>query len=267
MSIPNLSLEGRAAIVTGAGSRMGIGSAIALSFAEAGADVAICDIVVEGGGMESLFNEIKQLGRSSLALQTDVTKKSDVDNLVKRVTDEFGFIDILVNCAGGGPPRPAFLEMPEEHWDTLMDVNCKSCFLCSQAVSKVMIERRKGSIINISSTGAQPRGGVSAYGAAKAAQNRLTAGLAHDLAEYNIRVNAIAPGMVRTGLLRHIFGDRWNEPEVIERAAEMIPLGYTAEPQDVANLALFLASDASRCITGVVITIDGGMSLVGRRRN
>jgi len=175
---------------------MGIGSAIALSFAEAGADVAICDIVVEGGGMESLVNEIKQLGRRSLAVQTDVTKKSDVDNLVKRVMDEFGFIDILVNCAGGGPPRPAFLEMPEEHWDTLMDVNCK-----------------------------------------------------------------------RSELLRHVLGDRWSEPEVMKQAAERVPLGYIAEPQDVANLALFLASDASRCITGVVVALDGGSSLVGRRRN
>ena len=267
MSIPSLSLEGRAAIVTGTGSRMGMGSAIALSFAEAGADVAICDIVNKGGGMESLVSEIKQLGRRSLAVQTDVTKKSAVDNMVKKVIGEFGFVDILVNCAGGGPPRPAFLEMPEEHWDTLMDVNCKSCFLCSQAVSKAMIERRKGSIISISSTLAEPRGGVSAYGAAKAAQNRLTVGLAHDLAEYNIRVNAIAPGMVRTELLRHVFGDNWNEPEVMKRAAERIPLGYIAEPQDVANLALFLASDASRCITGMIVTLDGGMSLVGRVRS
>jgi len=261
MTIPNFSLEGKVALVTG--GRRGIGKAIALTFAGAGADVAICDIMVEGGEMEAVTEEIKKLGRRSLAVQADVTQQAQVDNLVKRVEDELGAIDILVNGVGGGGVRPqgvaaptptALPEIPEEDWDRGIAINLKGCFLCSQAVSKRMIERKRGNIINISSLAAE-RGPVSAYGIAKAGVVRLTKGLALELARYNIRANAIEPVWIKTEMTRRM----WSNPEVLKQYEEKIPLGHRlGEVEDIIGPALFLASDASGFITGHAIPVDGG---------
>ena len=257
-----MKLEGKVAIVTGA--RRGMGRAIALAFAEAGADITVCDVVVEDGEMEAVVEEIKKLGRRSLAVQADISQKTDVDNLVQRVIDEFGVIDILVNNAGRGFGAPLLdsagravrgpvLEHGEEDWDKIMDTNLKGCYLCSHAVGKKMVERRKGNIINIASICAFSSS--SYYSVSKAGNVMLTRVLAKELARYNIRVNAIAPGAVRTEMSRFC----WSNPKCLKRDEAAIPLGRYAEPSEIANVALFLASGASSYIVGATIVVDGGL--------
>ena len=253
MSIPNLSLEGKVAVVTG--GRRGIGRAIALTFAEAGTDVAVCDVVVEGGEMEAVVEEIKKLGRRSLAVQTDVTQKAQVDNLAKRVEDEFGVIDILVNNAGIVVRAP-LLETSEDLWDTVLDTNLKGYYFCSQAVGKGMVERKEGNIINIASTAAFR--GDSAYSISKAGVVRLTEGLARSLGRYNIRVNSIAPGYTITDMTK----SAWGVPEVRKQHEALVPLGRMAQPSEIAGIALFLASEASSFITGHMIVANGGSHLL-----
>ena len=276
MYMPSLTLEGKVAIVTGV--RRGMGRAIALAFAEAGADAAVCDIVAEDGEMEAVAEEIKKLGRRSLAIQTDVTQKAQVDNLVKRVEDELGAIDILVNTVGGRrapkggvyrpgglgqtpllPAVPSIFEYSEEDWDWEIALNLKSCFLCCQAVGRGMVERKKGNIINIASdVGIRGFPGMPIYHAAKAGVIMLTKMVAYEFAFSNIRVNCIAPGATKD---THI-GERWSsDPERLKQIESRIPLRQVAEAKDIASVALFLASDASRHITGDTILVDGGQML------
>jgi len=255
MTIPSFSLEGKVAIVTG--GRRGIGEAIALTFAEAGADVVVCDKVVEDGLLQSVAETIRKLGRNSLAVQTDVTNEADVDNLVQKATGEFGKIDILVNGAALLINKP-LLQQSVDEWDTIIDTDLKSCFLCSRAVSKNMIEKKQGNIINMASTAGFRAGKVvGAYYPAKAGVVMLTKVLALELVSYNIRVNAIAPGMVKTEFERHI----WSNPEVLKRAESGIPMGRLADTSEIVGAALFLASDASSYMTGETIIMDGGRSL------
>ena len=260
MSILSFSLEGKLALITGA--RRGIGRGIALAFAEAGADVAICDIVVEGGEMEAVTGEIRKLGRRSLAVQTDVTKEEQVNNLVKRVENELGTIDILVNnVGGGGGARNAAtpVEMSPEDWMRVFDINFKGCLLCSLAVIKGMIKQNSGNIISISS-GAALKGSSSPYGIAKAAILRFTGGLSMDLARYNIRVNAICPTWLRSEMTRRM----WANPEILKHFADRIPLGdRLAEVDDIIGLALYFASDASSFVTGQWMAVDGGRWAAG----
>ena len=246
------SLAGKVAIVTG--GRRGIGKASALAFAQAGAEVAVCDRVVDDGALLAVADEIQELGRRSLAIQADISQKRDVDNLVGQVMDEFGGIDILVNNAGIAL-RASLIDTSEEDWDEIINVDLKGCYLCSQAVGRRMIERKRGNIINIASQWAMkpiPEAGV--YCIAKAGVVMLTRVLALDLASYNIRVNAIAPGTVKTEMSRPM----WDDPEDLKRVESAIPLGRVAEPADIAGAALFLASDASTFITGQTIVVDGG---------
>ena len=253
MTIPNFSLEGKVAIITG--SRRGIGKAIALTFAEAGADVVVCDWVVEDGLLGVVAEEIRELGRRSLAIQADIAKKADVDSLVQRVMDEFSGIDILVNNAAIDIRVP-LLELGEDDWDKVIDINLKGYYLCSQAVGRRMVERKKGNIISMASQLAfRAWANMGAYCITKAGVVMLTRVLARELGSYGIRANAIAPSTAKTELGR----PTWSDPEALNRVVSTIPLGgRLAEPSDIVGVALFLASDASSYITGHTILVDAG---------
>ena len=253
MTIPDLSLKGKVVIVTG--GKWGIGRAIALAFAEAGADVAVCSRGITE--LEAVAEEIRKLGRRSLAVQVDVTSKADVDDLVQKVEGELGGIDILVNNAGTFVIAP-LIESREEDWDKVINVHVKGAYLCSQAVARRMIEqKRKGSIVNIASHfafKAAPDWG--SYCVAKAGVVMLTRVLARELGSYNIRANALGPGLTKTEANR----PRWTNLEYLKQREAAIPLGRAADPYDMVGTALFLASDASSYITGQTILVEGGVS-------
>jgi len=254
MGVPGLSLEGKLAIVTG--GRRGIGRAIALAMAEAGADVALCDRVTEDGELAAVAEEIQKLGRRALAIKADVTRKGDVDNMVQVVTGEFGAIDILVNNAAMNIMAP-LLELGEDGWDKVINTDLKGYYLCCQAAGRNMVDRKRGRIINIASTAAMkaaPR--MGAYCIAKAGVVMLTRVLALELAQYNIQVNAIAPYMVRTKFSQPL----WSDARTLKQIEAEIPLGRLAETKDIIGAVLFLASDASSYITGHTIVVDGGLS-------
>jgi len=253
MSISSFSLEGRVAIVTGGGT--GIGRVIALEFAKAGANVVVASRRLSV--LEKVAEEVTALGKRSLAVQTDISRKTDVDNMVQRAMDEFGVIDILVNSAAISSTF-TLIEAPEDEWDKVIDTDLKGYYLCCQAVGKKMVDQRKGNIINISSVAGMMgiiRRRGEPYATAKAGVIMLTRGLAWDLGKYNIRVNAIAPGRTKT----ERAGDRGTNPEMLKRILAGIPLGREAEPSEIANVAIFLASDASSYITGHTIVVDGGL--------
>ena len=253
MSRPKFSLEGKVAIV--AGSSRGIGKAIALAFAEAGADVVVCSRALDGK-LESVAEEIRGLDRRSLAVPTDITKKAAVDNLVQRTMDEFGVVDILVNNAGT-IVRASLVEHSEEDWNKVMDTNLKGYYLCSQAVSKIMIDQKRGNIINIASMkGIRAAPGRISYSISKAGVIMLTRVLALELASYNIRVNAIAPGWVKTELTEPLWGD----PKASGEIEAGIPMGRWGTVDEIANAVLFLASDASSYVTGHTLVADGGIA-------
>ncbi len=246
-------LEGRTAVITGA--RRGIGEAIARMFAEAGADIVVSDIVTDTSELDGVAGKIERMGRRSLAIGADVSRKSDVDNLVEKTIGEFGAIDILVNNAGIGVGGK-LLDLPEDRWDTGMDINLKGCYLCCQAVGRGMVERERGNIINISSVEGLKavRDTATPYAASKAGMIMLTRGLARELAQHNIQVNAIAPGSIRTEMMRYLWGNQERYQEIMDRSLQ----GRMAEPKEVASVALFLASAASSWVTGQTIVVDGG---------
>jgi len=241
-------LDQKVAVITG-GAR-GIGKQIALTFAREGANIVIGDMI----DMEAAAQEVKALGREAITIKTDVSNKADVQNLVDAAINNFKKIDIMVNSAGIQRHAP-FLEMPEENWDAVVDVNLKGTFLCIQAAARYMVERKYGKIINIASTA----GLVAAtspvnYGASKHGVVGLTRVCARDLGPYGINVNAIAPGVIITDLTYM----REAPEQFIEEARKAAALKRTGTPQDIANLALFLASDESSFISGQVIASDGG---------
>jgi len=265
MSKPNFSLEGKVAIVTGA--RTGIGKGIALTFAEVGADVVVCDVVMEDGELEAVAKEIRGLGRRALVVQVDTSRKADVNNMVQQVIDEFGVINILVNNAAINVKCP-MLEVSEDLYDKIVDVDLKGYFLCSQAVAKRMVERGEGNIINIVSVASvKPFLKSGPYCAAKAGVEMLTKSTALELASKNIRVNGISPCFIRTRMseaeAEAVLGR--SDPEAIDEhfkeLAAKAPLGRISQPSDIAAAAVFLASDASNYITGSTIVVDGGVSL------
>jgi NAD(P)-dependent dehydrogenase (short-subunit alcohol dehydrogenase family) len=254
MGITEFGLHGKVAIVTG--GKSGIGKAIALALAGAGADVAVCGRVLEDGQLRAVADEVQRLGRRSLAVRTDISRKADVDNLVKTVVNEFGGIDILVNNAGNYFMAP-LVETPEDDWDRIINTHLKGYYFCCQAAGKIMAARKRGNIINIASAVTHkvtPRAGV--YCIAKGSVIMLTRVLAVELAPYNIRVNAISPGLVKTKLLEAWFSD-----EAYKRIEPQVPLGRMAQPDDMTGAAIFLASDASSFITGQTIVVDGGRYL------
>jgi NAD(P)-dependent dehydrogenase (short-subunit alcohol dehydrogenase family) len=246
-------LKGKIAIVTG--SRRGIGRSIALAFAGAGANLVVCDLIINDGKLNEVAEEIKRLGRHSLALKVDVAQGADVEEMVQRTVSQFGRIDILVNCAGVWIAGQTLLECYEDDWDKVMNVNLKGTYLCCHAVGKIMVKQKSGNIINLSSqVGLNPSPALGAYSISKAGIIMLTQQLALELANDNIRVNALAPGVVKTDF--NI--DLWKDTKVAKQIADSIPLGRLSEPDEIAASALFLTSDDSSYITGAVINIDGG---------
>ena len=246
-------LKGKSAIVTG--GRRGIGKAIAFALAGAGADVAICDIIMDDGLLNEAKEELNNLGSRSLALQIDVSRRNDVEKMMQLVMNAFGKIDILVNCAGVWIPGQTLIECSDENWDKVIDTNLKGTYLCCQAAGKAMVGQKSGSIINLSSqVGLTPGTGVGAYSISKAGIIMLTRQIALELAGYNVRANAIAPGIVKTDF-NSAF---WRDPKMEKQTASMVPLGRLAEPEDIAQAALFLASDSAGYITGEVLCVNGG---------
>ena len=246
------SLEGKVAIVTGAGR--GLGKAISLGFAGAGADVVVCSRTPEQ--LKGTAEEIKQHGRRTLAVPTDITKKADVDNLVQKTIDEFDKIDILVNNAGTGVILP-LIDQEEDDWDLVMNTNLRGYYLCSRAVAKKMIERKSGNIINIASIrGIEAYPGRASYCVSKAGVIMLTKVMAVEMVGYNIRANAIAPGFVKTELTM----PSWEDPETRQKLTAKIPMGRWGEMDEIASAALFLASDASSFVTGHTLVVSGGQA-------
>jgi len=246
MTLPDFRLDGRVALVTGA--KRGIGKGIAVTFAEAGADIAICGRTL--AELEPVAKEIRAFGRKAIAVQTDVSVKSQVESLVDRTVAELGPIDILVNNAVVYA-RGTLHEMPEADWDRTVDIGMKGYYLCAQAVAtRVMIPRKKGCIINLASTaGIRPTGRQGAYSIIKAAAIMITRLLAVELAEYNIRVNALAPTVVKT--------EGINEA-LMRGFMTQLPLGRLTELRELTAAALFLASDAASYISGHTLIVDGG---------
>ena len=248
-------LKGKSAIVTG--GRRGIGKAIALAFAKAGADVAICDIVLDDGLLRQTKEELDCLGSRSLALRTDVSRRDDVQTMIHAVADAYGKIDILVNCAGVWIPGQTLIECTDEDWDRVMNTNLRGTFLCCRAAGRIMAGQKSGAIVNLSSqVGLTPGAGAGAYPVSKAGIIMLTRQLALELAADGVRVNALAPGIVKT----EFNAAFWKESEMEKHSAGMVPLGRLAESEDVAQAALFLASDKAGYITGDVLCVNGGWS-------
>ena len=248
-----MRLEGQVAIVTGAGQ--GIGRAIALTLAKEGAAVVVNDINLDSA--KKVADEIKSLGSQALPIKADVSKADEVNKLVNETLDNCKKIDILVNNAGWSNLIPA-IELTETQWDTIVDINLKGQFLCSQAVAKQMFKQKRGKIVNIAAlSGRVAMPGLVAYGASKAGVLQLTRVLAIEWAEYNINVNAVSPGITLTALVEDAFKEK---PDILKSYLERIPLKRAAKPEDIANAVLFLASSDADDITGQEITVDGGTS-------
>ncbi len=256
-----MNLKDKVAIVTGGGT--GIGKAIAIEFAIAGADVVVCSRKLDN--VEKVCKQIKDIGRQSMAISTDVRVKDQVDDMTSQVMNKFGRIDILVNNSGSGKMVP-ILEMSEDVWDTVVDTNLKGVLLCTQAVAKHMIEKKYGKIINISSTcalGAIVKG-QSAYVASKFAVVGFTKASARELGPYGINVNAIAPGRIPTPM---VFEDMTKEEadEFLDKGKKATTVERVGTPEDIAHLALFLASDESSFISAELVASNGGRTnLMGR---
>jgi NAD(P)-dependent dehydrogenase (short-subunit alcohol dehydrogenase family) len=258
-----MTLADRVAIVTGAGN--GIGKATALALARAGAQVAAVD--VDGGAAKTTAEAAAALGPRSLALETDVGDLAAIDRMVRRVMETFGRIDVLVNNAGV-TRRAYIMDLTEQDWDRIMRVNAKGVFFCLQRVAREMIPRRSGTIINIASIAGKGYAGTSnaIYAASKGSVISLTRTAALQLARHDINVNAICPGITVTALSEANVAIRARDEglsveEMTRRRNAVIPLGRANEPEDVAALAVFLASPGARNITGQSLNVDGGVIL------
>jgi len=260
VNLSRFSLEGKVALVAG-GSR-GIGRATALGFAEAGADVVVSSRKLPD--LEKVADEIRALGRRALPVAAHAARMEDINRLVETVVAQFGTIDILVNNAGTNPAMATALDADERLWDTIVNLNLKGLYFLGQAAARVMKEHGGGKIINVSSVdGYRPEHNVGIYSITKAAVVMVTKSMALELAQYNIRVNAIAPGPVSTRMLDSHWFTLPEEEARAQKAdlAKMVPLQRIAEPDEMVGAMIYLASDASSFATGETIVIDGGMLL------
>lgn len=243
--------ENKVAIVTGAAS--GIGQAAAVQFAREGAKLTICDVNMDGiARTESL---IKDVGGECLAIKVNVRSQEEVEACVNATLEQYGAIDILVNNAGTGQFLP-FAMIDNDEYDRVMEINVRGIFFFSRAVLPTMMDKDYGKIINITSIMGEVAGqGQSIYNTSKGAAKMMTQGMAVDCSGYHINVNAVAPGMVLTGLTHNMLGD----PDQAQYFLEKIPQRRIGEPDDIAAAILFLASDAASYIHGETLHVDGGM--------
>ena len=273
------NLNGKVALVTGAGGKNGIGRAIATRLAKEGADIAVNDLTehpyavedTEWGGLSDVVSEIEAMGRKVISVVADVSDAEQVSEMVDRTVTHFGKIDILVNNAGtkAGKDRVPVVDLAEEDWDRVQNVNVKGVFLCCQAVARYLIKQGiGGKIINLSSiTGKQGSARYAAYCASKFAVIGLTQSLAHELAPYQVNVNAICPSLVDTERVAHLaaammpddLSAEEQKAEFSRRSESIVPLGRLAKGADIANMAAFLASEESSYMTGLSITVSGGL--------
>src|SRR5215208_315502 len=252
----HLDLNGKVALVTGASS--GIGRATAVALAGCGAAVAV-NFHRNESGAEAARAEIVSAGGRATVIQADVTRQVEVRALVERTVEELGPLDILVNNAGSLVERLKILELTEERWDEVIDLNLKSAFLCSQAVAASMMERKTGAIVNVSSIAGRNGGALGSihYSTAKGGLITFTKGLAKELAPFGVRVNAISPGVIDTP-----YHEQFSSPEMMKTYAGMIPLGRVGDPTEVAKVICFLASDAASYLCGETIELNGGMLML-----
>lgn len=246
-------LTGKVAVVTGGAG--GIGHALALGLADSGADVAVASRKLEH--LEEVAKEIEAKGRKAFAVSVDVVDEKSVADMVKKVMDKFGHIDILVTAHGLALRKSADV-FPIDEWQQVMDVNARGVFLCCQAVGREMIKQKSGKIVNLSSV--RGRYGLkdlySAYCPSKGAVDTLTRTLACEWAKYNILVNAIAPTIIETELTKPALAN----PDFANMMKNRIPLGRWGMPEDCVGATLFFASKASEFVTGQVLYIDGGVT-------
>ena len=260
LDLSRFSLEGRVALVTGASK--GIGRMTSIGMAKAGADVILVSRKMEE--LEKVATEIEDIGRKALPISAHVGRMDQIRDLVEKSKSQFKKIDVLVNNAATSPAYTSILDAEEGLYDTIMNLNLKGVYFLVQSVAKVMKETGGGSIINVSSIDSfKPQNMVGIYSISKAGINMLTKSAALELAPYNIRVNAIAPGAVRTRLLEALFLHLPKEQmeTEIQKLGEHCVLKRVGMPDDMAGAIIFLASEASSYLTGEIITIDGGALL------
>ena len=247
------SLKDQVALITGA-SR-GIGEAIALGLSKAEADVAIASRKLPD--LEKVAEEIKERGKKCLPVAAHVGKIEEINNLVKRVLEEFGRIDILVNNAATNPTMAQAIDIDDRAWDSIMNLNLKGLFFLSQAVAKVMREKGGGKIVNVASIAGITPDILPVYSISKAGVIMATKVMAQQWAPYNIRVNAIAPGLTKTRFSEAL----WKNDQILQMAMARTPMARPADPEEMVGAIIYLASDASSYVTGQVIAIDGGVTI------
>ncbi|MGA2333295.1 MAG: glucose 1-dehydrogenase [Syntrophales bacterium] len=251
--IPSMNLTGRVALVTGA--TKGLGYGMVMGLAQAGADIIV--VSRTSADCVKVAKELEAMGRKALPISADVSTVSGIEKLVSHSVNQMGKIDILVNNAGIGITRKA-VDVTEEEWDATINLNLKGVFFVCQAVGKHMIENNNGSIINISSAAALKQDiNLSPYYTSKAGVVQLSKVLALEWARYNLRVNCVCPGYVLTSLNEKEFSD----VRILERFVKTIPLRRLGTVGEIAGIVVYLASDASRYVTGGVFSADGGLTL------
>ncbi len=246
-------LKDQVVLITGASS--GIGRATAEAMVREGARVAV-NYLKNRAGAEAVVGAIEKSGREAILIRADVTSAADVQAMVDAVRKRWGRIDVLVNNAGDLLARRSLVDMTEDYWDRVIDLNLKSVFLCVKAVWEDMAKRKSGCILNVSSIAARNGGGpgAAAYAAAKGGMLTYTKGLAKELAPYGVRVNGVAPGVIATP-----YHERYSSPELFQKYLAAVPMGRAGTPEEVAEVLVFLASPAARYLTGETIEVNGGM--------